>query len=266
METIITSIIEHWGVVGILGCAAGYIIYDNYQKNKEVEKELRDIRSNQTAESGLSHITDIIDRLTTIRDNQEEMKTSINGLEDRMDTIEANMCRDYTLDEETDRLNIATQMSNLIHSLIRHSMDSINADHIAVGVLHNGTSSIHGVPFMKYDIISEHFDILENPHDYDLYSRYKGTDIMIHNLLPQALIQQQCLCFDEVSMDKLRTMDNILYNKIVNRGIKCLYIHIILGENNSPIGFMVAYSFGKSIDKDEFKKTASLLQDIYNND
>ena len=260
LESIISTIITKWGLVGVLVIAAGWVLWDNYKGGKKKSN------ADNSVDSGLQYITDVIDKLNTIYSSVTSVQSSLDVLSGRVDALETLVQEQAhpTITEEADRLGQAQRTSNLIYSAIRTNMSDISADHLFVGVLHNGTHSIQGVPFMKYDIIAEHFDIIRNPYDYDLYSRYKGTDIMVHNMLPQALQQQGYLHFDESNMELLQKLDVILYNKLVSRSIREISLMIIIGDHNMPAGFFGAYSFDKTTDVESFRNCGALIQDILN--
>ena len=78
-----------------------------------------------------------------------------------------------------------------IHKVMGKYIDRIGCDHIFLGWFHNGTSSISGVPFYKFDLVAEKFNPTTNPKDYEFGHMYKDVDILRHNKLPIELIQNK---------------------------------------------------------------------------
>ena len=263
MNEIINEVIVQWGLTGLFMLAAGYIIWDNYKSNKKAQKIMEERLSNAASN------TDVHTTLTTIQNKIEMMDSNhqdfVKTITARLEDIETKI--DKADEDEGKRLEAIMRISPAIYTLLRTHIEGCNADHIGVALLHNGTKSICGVPFLKFDIVAEKFFPVRNPQDAELAPLYKDEDIMLHNQLPAAVVQNPRVAFD-LTAEKcpLEHIDTLLYRKMVARGIKHLIIESFTDMHNSPNGFVFAYSFKDSpLDEKEFEDLTKNIQDIYRN-
>lgn len=265
MGEILSQIIAQWGIVGILACAAGYIIYDNYKTTKEKQKNLDDQINEHNSRLQINDsLTLVSDRLAIIEDqiktNRAEIEEEIKMVNDRISYYHPD------LNDEMQRMSAVAQMAPAIYSVLETDINQINADHLFVGIFHNGTKSVCGMPFLKFDIVCEKYFPLHNPSDIELANGYKDEDLMRHNLLPSVMFQNK-YCEFVLTDDEcqLARVDSIMYNRMVKRNIKKVYLAVFHDKHNDmPHGFVGAYSFDENMDFEAFKSLHHSISAIYN--
>jgi hypothetical protein len=255
MQEIFGQIVAQWGLVGVLGIAAGWIIYDSFKKNKEMEKYYREkmdeknelisqMRGDYTPDNNL------INRMDTILSRMDE-------LEAKFDSTHPNF-----VEEEISKLTAIANIAPIIHSVLNSSIADIKADHMLVGLLHNGTHTITGTPFMKFDIVAEKFFPVRNPQDDELSGIYKDHDLMQHNRLPAVVLQGEARVFD-IDAGELKDIDPYLNSKLVKRGVKYIAFDIFRDANGLPNGFVCVYSFGDRIVIPELEEATNTIGVTY---
>lgn len=295
MDTAIVEIISQLGIVGILVIFAIYIIYDNYKKifdgskNKDKDSKESDDGRCKEAKILLNAIDQKFDDKINIM--HDIIKSSINILEDKfnskldildtkIDYIENKINdqpqnildsidqRKYEQQEKHNKQVIHQMtLAPLFHRILTDFLKRVECDHIFLGYFHNGTASMTGIPFCKFDVIAERFNPQNVKHDVEFAHLYKNVDIMVHDKLPILLLQKNQLYYkiqpDESS--ELKQDDEILYRRAVNRGIKQVAFNILKDINNNPIGFVgcVSYDYKKLI-LSELAVCACDLEGIYN--
>lgn len=265
MNEIINEVIVQWGLTGLLMLAAGYIIWDNYKANKKYKKELEKqfqekLQSAATTSDINSTLTSIQTKIEILDSNHQDFVDSIN---ERLTDIEDKLNGGS---DENKRLEAIMKISPAIYNLIRSHIEDCGADHIGVALLHNGSYNVCGVPFLKFDIVAEKFFPLRNPQDAELAPLYKNEDIMLHNQLPAAVVQNPRVIFDIDVHCRLEQIDTTLYRKVLARGIKQLVIEEFTDLHNAANGFVFAYTFKEEgINVDEFSSLVNNIQEIYRN-
>lgn len=261
MNEIINGIISQWGLVGLVGMAAAWVIYDNFKANKEkekiIEEKLLDNTSRTHISDSLSSIHDKIDHI------EEETQRFRSDMEERIAILEEKFNNKPDKYSEAHKLEMIAKVAPSIHSLLETSMDDINADHMYVALLHNGVNSICGTPFLKFDIVAEKYYPLKNPKDIELSPIYKNEDIMSHNQLFPTLFQNKTILFDIKEGGRLATIDSNLYNRLLTRGVKQAAFGIFRDQHGIPNGFLCAYNFNGIINEKNFQETLSTLGTIY---
>lgn len=262
--------VAQWGVSGILCIVAGYILWDAHKKNKETEKWIREklLTQKTTAEfrqDTSNDLKELIEKVDQLAEDQALFRKMIN---DRVDSLEAKIEEAHNINQEELRLEAITTIAPAIHTLLQTHIDSCNADHILVALLHNGTQSLCGVPYIKFDVIAEKFYPIRNPKDAEMAQIYKNADIMIHNQLPAAILQNPRVVFDiENDVESpLEQLDINLYNKVLKRGIKHIAFEAFRDIHGRADGFICAYSFkDEKMIIDSFADAAKTLESIYRN-
>ena len=266
MQEIFGQIVAQWGLVGVLGIAAGWIIYDSFKKNKEMEHYYREkmdeknelisqMRGDYTPDTGLStRIDSLIDKYDDLK---ETLTTRMDELEAKFDSTHPNF-----VEEEINKLTAIANIAPIIHSVLNSSIADIKADHMLVGLLHNGTHTITGTPFMKFDIVAEKFFPVRNPQDDELSGIYKDHDLMQHNRLPAVVLQGEARVFD-IDAGELKDIDPYLNSKLVKRGVKYIAFDIFRDANGLPNGFVCVYSFGDRIVIPELEEATNTIGVTY---
>ena len=98
------------------------------------------------------------------------LSTRLDTILSRMDELEAKFDSTHPnfVEEEISKLTAIANIAPIIHSVLNSSIADIKADHMLVGLLHNGTHTITGTPFMKFDVVAEKFFPVRNPQDDEL--------------------------------------------------------------------------------------------------
>lgn len=264
MNEIVNEVILQWGFAGLLTLAAGYIIWDNYRSNAKARKDMEEkIKNASTTTDMQATLTSIQNKIEVIDSNHKDFQATI---ESRLDEIEDKINNKNT--DEGKRLEAIMKISPAIYTLLRTHVEDVSADHIGVALLHNGTYSVCGVPFLKFDIVAEKFFPIRNPQDAELAPIYKDEDIMLHNQLPASIVQNPRVVFDfeEGKKSPLEQLDTMLHRKIIARGIKHIVIEAFTDIHGATNGFVFAYSFkDEKLNIEEFSDLVKNIQEIYRN-
>lgn len=275
---------EAWaqfGAVGILIIMSAYIIYEHFKANKtrgESSNKLDDIKV------GLEKIqnkSDVLEQKIQVVDQKvdekidfyvENISKRIDKIEDKME-LQPNLIisqlddRNRRLADEHNR-NMLNQIQRApkIHKTMGKYINKIKCDHIFLGSFHNGTTSITGIPYYKFDIVAEKYNPEKVERDREFAHMYKDVDILRHDKLPITLMQNEYIHYT-INPDKtsdLQDIDDIVYRRMVGRDIKQLAIRMLHDELGNPTGFLgcVKYDYD-AFDFDEFKSCTEELEDIY---
>jgi hypothetical protein len=143
----------------------------------------------------------------------------------------------------------------------------INCTHIFIGSFHNGTSSLTGVPYFKFDIIKEEFhptDIQENDHPFEPV--YRNNQLSLYGKLPLSLINEKMLYFnldDENSKSLMSKLDTVIMNRMIGMQIKQIALHVTY-DNNLISGFVGCVKYDNDpIDLEQFKICVKEMELIY---
>ena len=287
VEEVMNNVIARWGSFGILLVYALYIIYGKvkaelFNDNKDYKGISRDTdviisKSNEVlyelkAEIGV--LNKKVDRMEELTDYKiEKLEGKIDNIKDSIKSQPGKIIDsldDYNNKErEAHNQKILTQLQvgPMLHRIMGKYLDLIGCDHIVIGVFHNGTSTLTGVPFCKFDIISEKFKSYVGGHDVEYAPMYKNVDVLLHNKLPAILVQDDYVIY-EVREDAdclLQSVDDILYRRLLGRGIQGLALNIMRDFNDIPIGFIGCIKYNDAdMDKNEVKKCTKEIEDVYN--
>ena len=251
----IANVVTELGSFGLVLCLAGWIIYD-YIKNKNSNKN--DFKT-------------ILDTsLSDIRTSISNINTRVTSLEQSITDIKLNQPLVVSTTSTTtahskqflDRLKLGPN----IHKSLRTFCNRINADHIFVGSFHNGNESITGIPYFKFDIIAERFAKNKVEDDIEFAFMYKDAELLRHDLLPSEVVQQGIVYYniDEKDNSELEEVDDILYRRMLGRGIKQLAVSLLHDPTGMPSGFVgcVKYSYDE-LDLNELKECGHELENVY---
>ena len=289
MEQLFDTIFAQWGAVGVVFAIAAYIIIDNIKNRKSTkisESKLDDIKENlisvkseiPTINIKMEYLENTINDVKTclnerIDNYTDDITSRVNNLEDKIDKNPQHIISE--LDTRAYNLSVLhnQQMINQIsiapkiHKVMGKYIDRIGCDHIFLGWFHNGTSSISGVPFYKFDLVAEKFNPTTNPKDYEFGHMYKDVDILRHNKLPIELIQNKKIYYkiDLDSKSELSEVDDILYRRMVGSGIHQIALNLIQDSSGVSAGFVGCVCFGlNKINFEELKNCANEINQIYN--
>ena len=260
MSDIITIVTE-LGSFGLILCLAGFIIF-SYIKNKNVN-------------AGKNDIKDIIDTsLSDIKASINNINIRVAGLEKSIIDIQSSSINVPVVNEPKDDIKTSHSKQFLdrlklgpnIHASLRNFCNRINVDHIFVGSFHNGNESITGIPYYKFDIIAERFAKNKVEDDIEFAFMYKDADLLRHDLLPSEVVQQGTVHYtiDENENSYLEDVDDIIYRRMVGRGIKQLAVSLLHDPTGMPSGFVgcVKYDYDE-MDLNELRECGKELENIY---
>lgn len=272
MNEIVLELISQFGISGVILALVGYIAYNGYKSNLRRE----------AGEDGSSIIRRLVEQVNAkldsfeIREDKFEeriMAQEEQSTEDRIDLRNRLDDMEKVLNElknpnpvDVEARNVATLSKRypMIHKILGNSMDNIKCDHIAIGHVHNGSKGITGIPFIKCTIVAERYDPIKNPGDVELGTKYKGEDLMRHNLLPAAVMQHDYAHFDVYKGAPLEDVDSVTYQQCLKKGIKELAFHSLKTHDGLLFGFVVCYSFKeRELNEAEIKQTVTLLEEVY---
>ena len=269
MTSIISQIIADYGILGIILCAVGYLVWDSLKTRKEEKKDKKEYKEEQSKQ--WSYMESLSNSVDKVSDRLEEhIKSSSNSnINMPQLVVDAIAAHDKIKSDEHDRqLSLRAAIAPKLHEVIRHYKKLIHADHICLGSFHNGNNSMSGIPYFKFDIVAENMSsIIEQ--DVEFAPIYKDVDITRHDKLPALLFQNDILYYqlDENNNSELEDIDDIIYRRFVGRRIKQFSIHILKDSSHTPIGFVAVlrYDYDK-MNLDELKECAHQLEGIYNQD
>ena len=168
MDQALVTALTQWGMAGLFIIAAGYIIWNNHkeeQKNKKrYELKLEELNKKSSARGTMSDlkndINSIGEKIDTLYCSQDECRTKLVDMGKRISVIEEKIEKRNSshAQREAERLMKLTKLAPTIHTVIQNNMDETKADHIFVALLHNGTQSLTGIPFVKMDVIVEKYN------------------------------------------------------------------------------------------------------------
>lgn len=280
MDQVIKTMLESWGLAGAIIIGLGYLIYIRIKDVKDHSKNTKVIETSidnlsQKVDDKFVVTNERIDIINNKVDSNFELtkkrfETVEKTLEKQPKTIMSQI-NDKQAAEEADhhkkfigQLTNASKFNRILGSYIK----SIGCDHIFVGNFHNGSRSLTGIPFCKYDLVAEKFKPGYRESDVEFSPIYKNANIYNHGDLPIFLVQNKYVYFriNEDHSSDLEDVDDILYRRCVGRGIKQIMIHMLYDKEGSPFGFVgcVDYDYDE-LNAAELAQCAKELEIIYEN-
>lgn len=237
-------------VEGQINNIKGYI-----ESEREVLKEMIDL-----SDTKLEMWKDHVDIKLELMDNRisAQSQTILNDIQSREEKI---------IEEHDKMFDLQIELGPQLHEVLAKSRKLINADHIFLGSFHNGTSSLSGIPYYKFDLIAERFRPDKVHRDVEFAHMYYNADLMKHDKLPITLIQngQVHYTIDENNNSDLSKIDDIIYRRMIGRDIKQIALNILKDGNGKPSGFVgcVRYDYD-NMDLIELTNCARNLEQLYN--
>ena len=288
MENIVSEMIAQWGTFGLLMLFAIWIIYSNikdgFKTNKKKDSSNQSESRHESDTLG-ELMASLIDRLSTkidkIDDKVDRIEINSNNLNNRLTIVETkinqqpqafiNHFNKIQLEKEEAHNKMILDQMKLgpeLHKILGDYKVKINAQHIFLGSFHNGTTNVSGIPYCKFDLIAEKFSPDEVERDIEYAFIYKDADIIRHNKLPMALLDNSIVHYviNEDKTSELSEIDDVIYRRMVGRDIKQLAVHITRDEKGKPSGFVgcTRYDY-EDIDLAELRTCAKELELIYKN-
>lgn len=288
METLLNSLLSQYGLSGVI---IGLLIWKYWQDNKTqkstvskddlktglnniqtvVEGQIDNIQSYiQTEREVLKEMIDLSD--SKLEMWKEHVDNKFELMEDKIvkqptHIIETINNRDAELKAEHDRmLERQLMLGPQINDVLEKFRKRANLDHIFLGSFHNGTSSISGIPYYKFDILAEKYSPAKVDRDVEFAHMYLNADMMKHDKLPIILIQNGFAHYviDENGDSELSKIDDIIYRRMIGRDIKQFTVYLLRDAKGGPMGFVggVRYDY-EEIDMDEMSDCVKNLEEIY---
>ena len=272
MEGVVLELISQWGVLGLVLAGIVYLIWDGIkQKRKNQEKEAE--RSANIVGNIEKHVDEKID---TVNDRIDAVDAKVDTHYDltnqRIDNI-SNLVVSKLKDEkiQENQQHVAKVFDQFVqapklHRILKLYRERIGCDHIFLGLFHNGTKSIGGIPFCKFDVVAEKFKPGQNRDFREYTVLYKDSDIIVHDNLPIYASQEDYIYFriNEDGSSELEELDDILYRRCIKFGIKQFAANILRDENMNPLGFVgcVDYDYDQ-LNFHELNNCAKEIEEIY---
>lgn len=269
MEKIAYDIITQFGALGVIIIIGIYFIWHTNRGDKRLKNDSVFVQSNN-------------EKLDIVIENQKLLSQRIECVESRLDE-KINILSEKITNQPQELVqhikttnhqdmmkapdNMIKQIyiSPIIHKILRKYKDIVGCDHIFYANFHNGTKSITGMPYYKFDIVSERFSP-DIESDGEFAPFYQNVDITRHDKLPQILLQEQCVycSVDENGDSPMSEWDYIIHCRMIGRGIKQLALVLLNDSNHKPIGFVGAIKYDDiKLDVDELKRCGNELELMY---
>lgn len=295
MDSILNTLLSQYGVPGLILAFLIWQYYQNKQTHKSTvsKEDLTVVQDNIKTDLGgrinnvkhyveserevlkeLIGVTDtkIDDLRSHVEDKISNISDKIDSMEERIDEQPINMvemmqARAAVMKEEHDKMfDRQIEIGSEIHDILNLYRASINSDHIFLGSFHNGTSSLSGIPYYKFDLIAERFSPDKIARDVEFAHMYYNADLMKHGKLPITLIQNTKVHYiiGEDGKSELSEIDDIIYRRMCGRDIKQFALYLLRDKNGKPAGFVggVKYDYDM-IDMDELANCAHALEKLY---
>lgn len=214
-----------------------------YSKEDLIYDAVRDLKvivnDNNTRLNDLSH---------RFNELQDDFNEKVTYLETRVNQMPVeNIVKAFG---EADRIKAENEQKMFLDSLrlgaaanklLEEYTTKINCTHIFVASFHNGTSSLTGNPYFKFDIIKEAYhptDIQENDHPFEPV--YRDCQLTLLGKLPEMLVTKGTLYFildDDNNNTEMQSYDNIIINRMKGMGIKQIALNVAY-DNELVSGFV----------------------------
>ena len=272
MESVLVEIISQFGLLGLLLAGIIYLIIDGIKSKKKnlVSSKRLDESINKLEGHVDKKIGDVNQRIDLVNN---KVDTQYDLLNKRIDAgPEEFMNKIVERKKEEDKQHFDKVIEQFaqaprLHRTLKLYRERIGCDHIFLGTFHNGSTSISGIPYCKFDIIAEKFKPGHNNTDLREYANiYKNSDIIVHDNLPMVISQEDYVYFkiQEDGSSELEEIDDILYRRCVKNGIKQFALNLLRDSQMNPIGFVGCVDFDyDKLNFQELNNCAKELEEIY---
>ena len=181
---------------------------------------------------------------TFIAQHEKILNTIINNKE----------MNNYQLHEEKDLMALFGNIHKRLIEDCREALEILNADRTAVYVFHNGSSSIHDLPFFKFSCIAEF--IARGSGSTSKMKAHNSIPIDLLNQIIDTLIRDGNFVHFKVNKNNNLSMDETLFlNKLLLQGTeKTCILYSIYDMENRCMGFIFAEFGEDSFTKEELKE------------
>ena len=181
---------------------------------------------------------------TFIAQHEKILNTIINNKE----------MNDYQLHEEKDLMALFGNIHKRLIEDCREALEILNADRTAVYVFHNGSSSIHDLPFFKFSCIAEF--IARGSGSTSKMKAHNSIPIDLLNQIIDTLIRDGNFVHFKIDKNNNLSMDETLFlNKLLLQGTeKTCILYSIYDMENRCMGFIFAEFGEDNFTKEELKE------------
>jgi len=274
MGEVVVQMISQFGILGLLLAGVIYLIWDGIKmkkKNLVSSKKLDDSIDNLESHVD-KKIDDVNNRIDLVNDKVDTQYELLNKRIDAgPDVFMSKMAEKQHTEDQIHFNKFIEQFSQApkLHRVLKLYRERIGCDHIFMGTFHNGSTSISGIPYCKFDVIAEKFKPGHNNFDLREYTViYKNSDILVHDNLPMVISQEDYVYYkiEEDGSSPLEDVDDILYRRCVKNGIKQISINLLRDKDMNPVGFVGCVDFDyDELNFKELNNCAKELEEIYNN-
>lgn len=257
--------------------------FDNISDKIDLLKEKFDDKLNLLEEK-FDDKMDLLDKkfdekIDLLEDNVDD---KIVVLKDRINNLPKENIKEFIKREdelaEAERklhekaLDDIFRLGDEIFEMLNDYTQKINCTHLFVGSFHNGSSSLQGLPYIKFNIIREAFHISDiQEADHPFAPVYRDCDLSLLGKLPQMLVQKSLLHFtiDENNQSEMFKYDGQIVRRMIGMGIKQLVLHTLKEQDKNGktviTGFVgcVKYDY-EEMNLGELKSCAAKLEKIHN--
>ena len=278
MEGVLVEIISQFGVLGLILAGIVYLIVEGIKSKKnqsscssKINESIGELKNHVDGRiDGINdRIDDINGRIDNVNNKVDQHYDLLNKrIDNEPDTIMSLIEEKKSNDEKKHFNKVIEQFNQAprLHQVLKLYRERIGCDHIFFGTFHNGSTSICGIPYCKFDIIAEKFKPgYNNPDNREFAPIYKDSDILLHDRLPLIISQEDYVYYKiDDNKSELEEVDDILFRRCVSRNIKQIAINLVRDINMNPVGFVGCVDF--NFDEFNFKELnncAKELEEIY---
>ena len=272
MEGVLVEIISQFGVTGLVLAGIIYIIVaivrlkkSNLVSSKKLDESIDGVKIHVDTK-----IDDVNQRIDLVNNKVDTQYDLLNKRIDQGPDRFFNKIVEKNEEDSKNHFNKLLEQFNQaprLHKILKLYRERIGCDHIFFGTFHNGSISISGIPYCKFDIVAEKFKPgYNNMDNIELTTVYKDSDIIVHDSLPLIISQEDYIYYkiDENGHSELEDVDDILYRRMIKRGVKQIAGNLIRDDQMNPIGFVGCIDFDyDELNFKELNNCAKELEEIY---
>lgn len=253
MEQIALTIIEKYGIYGMIILGLAWLIFDRLQTKKQIKSTSQNINNKKENESIQKYISNI-----------ESINLSLQKIELRVSELENKFSNKNEFLNLIEQLNLSPKINNYLNDLLVNG----NMNHTFFCSLHNHIDNVQGIPYYKFTCLCEKFHPLINQDDIELTTFWKDVNIFTHGQLPLLLYQESIIYFNQNNINNLDTIDDSMYRLVKRYNIKEIIFCALMDSNNNLFGFFGGYSFltnESSIDLNQVNLIKEKITNIFIN-
>ena len=130
-------------------------------------------------------------------------------------------------------MSLRMKNSAALNNAITQLMFETNADRVMLAEYHNGSSSVSGIPFLKWSVT---FEAFKDEMGYGVANEYQQQQITLYPFLSH--IGENYLFRGFVDTD-LKNIDKSYAYKLLSHGIEYIIVSQIVNDNGSKCGMLI---------------------------